>query len=639
MKLVKGDEYYGFQYVGETIDSLYLHKRPFKCKCGNIRLLSVYNIKTKKSKNCDQCNYVQLNTGDPYGKLVYTGKPVIIAPRSDKRLEFKCECGIQTIKQFKLIYSGNTKSCGKCSLITLNHNSRFGHLTYTGLSIKIKPHSSQKLPFLCDCGHIKSLIFKLVNSGQTLSCGQCNYIQLNTGEKFGCLTYTGESVKIGKHSSKKLLFSCNCGREKSIKLNVITNGRATRCGKCNEVILTPGNDYGNFTYAGEEIITTTKSAHQKFLFKCKCGQDKILPIYHVMSGHTKTCKNCRAIVYNWYCDNKSLLQEKLNELPPGGIISLEIIKNTATPFKAACLACGSTYYPRLSDIKRGRSLTCGCISDRVSSMNKEAQSFIASYGLEAIMEFKLDGKSYDICVPSCRLLIELNGLRWHSSSISKKNDFEKYEIARHNNYKLLSIYEDEWKHKNEIMKNIICNIIGTGVSIALRKNKCMINLIETKQANTFYDKHHYIGGVGHAAKYNYGVFSNDNLIGCMSFRKPTRQNCKYEWEISRMVMNPQYAVYAVWSNILKNFIKQVQPKSIVSYSDNRLFTGKVYRNMGMELDAELSPDYYWTNGDKRRHKSQCRKPKGCVVTEKVLRTAEGGKQIWDLGKKRWVLVC
>ena len=77
--------------------------------------------------------------------------------------------------------------------------------------------------------------------------------------------------------------------------------------------------------------------------------------------------------------------------------------------------------------------------------------------------------------------------------------------------------------------------------------------------------------------------------------------------------------------------------SIVSFSDNRLFTGKVYEKMGFVFDGNVRPDYYWVKNKKRFHKSKLRISQQSL-TEIQLREKEGYKKIWDLGKKRWILI-
>lgn len=78
------------------------------------------------------------------------------------------------------------------------------------------------------------------------------------------------------------------------------------------------------------------------------------------------------------------------------------------------------------------------------------------------------------------------------------------------------------------------------------------------------------------------------------------------------------------------------PKSIVSFSDNRLFSGKVYEKIGFSRDGDVRPDYYWVKGNNRFHKSRLRKTAGDSRTETEIRKSEGYEKIYDFGKVRWV---
>jgi hypothetical protein len=129
---------------------------------------------------------------------------------------------------------------------------------------------------------------------------------------------------------------------------------------------------------------------------------------------------------------------------------------------------------------------------------------------------------------------------------------------------------------------------------------------------------------------------NDQLVACVSFATPTRQS-KYEWELIRMVADPTVRIHGVWSKLLKIFIEDYKPHSIVSFSDNRIFQGGTYGKIGFKFDGDVSPNYYWCRNGKRFHKSGLRKPKGETRTETVIRTEQGYQRIWDIGKKRWII--
>ncbi len=185
--------------------------------------------------------------------------------------------------------------------------------------------------------------------------------------------------------------------------------------------------------------------------------------------------------------------------------------------------------------------------------------------------------------------------------------------------------------KNKLNKNKVNTIK------VIRPKLCDIKTIESFEADEFYNKFHYIGPV--KAKINYGVYFKNKLIACCSFKKPTRQS-KYDWELVRMASNQSHRVHGIWSKILKQFISDYKPSSIVSFSDNRLFSGETYEKIGFKFDNNIPADYYWCKNQRRFHKSGLRKnksEKSSQLTETELRTNQGYWKIWDIGKKRWVL--
>ena len=70
----------------------------------------------------------------------------------------------------------------------------------------------------------------------------------------------------------------------------------------------------------------------------------------------------------------------------------------------------------------------------------------------------------------------------------------------------------------------------------------------------------------------------------MSLGHPNRQS-KYDLEITRMASHPDYTVHGAFSYLLKWFKNNIADNiSIVTFSDNRLFSGQIYEKMGFVLD-------------------------------------------------------
>lgn len=73
------------------------------------------------------------------------------------------------------------------------------------------------------------------------------------------------------------------------------------------------------------------------------------------------------------------------------------------------------------------------------------------FGNSIKKQFLLNGKSYDYCLGG-RILIELDGIYWHSKPKAIMNDKEKDEIAKSNGFTLLRVSEKEVKNINILFK-------------------------------------------------------------------------------------------------------------------------------------------------------------------------------------------
>lgn len=173
----------------------------------------------------------------------------------------------------------------------------------------------------------------------------------------------------------------------------------------------------------------------------------------------------------------------------------------------------------------------------------------------------------------------------------------------------------------------------------VRPQQCEIRLITNREARPFYATYHYIGPCD--SKYNIGVYYQEQLLACLSLRKPSRQNAG-DWEISRMARNPDNQIHGIWSYLMK-WIRDRKLISgmLITYSDNRIFTGNVYKHMGFEHISDVAPNYYWVKDGKRYHKSNMRKTeeeRQSGLTEHQLRTAQGYQKVFDNGKKKWSIL-
>lgn len=588
----------------------------------------------------NQTNVKHLQQGDKFGKLTFTDT-VAVTKATRGKTKWRCECGKECYKETGNVTKGTTKSCGKCLEIEILESQKFGKLR-----IKDPGHfttgSAKKVLWICDCGReLLTRAFNVIGNQKykTISCGHCDDMRITKDIKYGKLTIVEEiEASVGSH--QKVEWLCDCGKTTVVQLRYVLSGVIKTCNKCNQIDTSALVKYNRLTL--RDPVDLKLGSNKRVWWKCDCGNETFTKAVAVTSGRTKSCGKCHLIFRQKFEANRELIRSLRTPIDPKNVpdccpVALETIRKVQTPFKARCRLCDGEYFPRWSGIRLGVSLTCGCSTSRVSSGQNQVFSFIKEeLGLEAQLEHQVGDLVYDVFVPSKNLLIEYNGLRWHSKLDSKKRDVEKYRNALKNNYDFVMFYEDEWRDSPHKIKNFLCNRLGLNKPKSLRPSKVEIRQIHWSESNPLYEAHHYIGPV--KSPVNYGVFLGEQLVGCCSFKHPTRQS-SHEWELVRMVMDPDFRVHGIWNKIIKQFTLDHKPTSIVSFSDNRLFSGKIYGKIGFKLDGNVHPDYYWVKSEKRYHKSGLRKTeaeKATGKTEYELREAQGYQRIWDLGKKRWV---
>lgn len=201
----------------------------------------------------------------------------------------------------------------------------------------------------------------------------------------------------------------------------------------------------------------------------------------------------------------------------------------------------------------------------------------------------------DIYIPEHKLAIEYCGLYWHSDKF-KENYYHrnKMQACRAQNIRLLTIFEDEWRDKEDIVKAKIKNILGADDRPKVFARKTHIVGVDTKTKNEFLDQYH-IQGTG-PGSITYGLVCDTVLVAVMTFIKRS----PITYELNRYATSCR--VPGGFSKLLKHFQRNHVWTQIVSFADLRWSDGKLYENTGWTLDRILPPDYYWCKNGKRYHK-------------------------------------
>jgi hypothetical protein len=250
-------------------------------------------------------------------------------------------------------------------------------------------------------------------------------------------------------------------------------------------------------------------------------------------------------------------------------------------------------------------------ADSISGGEEEVYNFIRkNYSNKIIQSYRKGGYEIDILIPDLNLGIEYNGLWWHSDNYKDKNaHINKWKYFKGEKIKLITIWGDDWKYKNDLVKSIIKNQLGLNeTKIYARKTE--IREVDYKTSSIFLEKNHIQGNS--QASIRLGLFYNDELVSLMTFGKKRmilKSKSKLnQYELLRFCNNQNISVIGGASKLFKHFINNFNPEEIVSYANLDISNGNLYKTLGFENIQSASINYWWVK-DRRYHRSNFMKHK------------------------------
>jgi hypothetical protein len=118
-------------------------------------------------------------------------------------------------------------------------------------------------------------------------------------------------------------------------------------------------------------------------------------------------------------------------------------------------------------------------------------------------------------------------------------------------------------------------------------------------------------------------------------------NSKKEFELIRFCNKININVIGAASKLFKHLIKKYNFDKVISYSDFRLFDGKMYEMLGFNKIHLSKPDYFWCKNLERKHRFNFNKQKLIKdgfdpdKTEVEIMWERGYNRIWGCGQYRW----
>lgn len=256
-------------------------------------------------------------------------------------------------------------------------------------------------------------------------------------------------------------------------------------------------------------------------------------------------------------------------------------------------------------------------------------------------------KELDIYIPSKHVAIECNGVYWHSRR-NKNYHYDKYSQCKENNVQLLSFWEDWIVNKPSIVESILISKLGL-CNTTVFARECILKEISSKICNNFLNQNHIQGACKSSVRF--GLYYKNDLVAVMCFAKRSKLSgpktvIADEYELIRFCNKLNMRIVGGASKLLKYFVTNYHPSTIVSFSCNDISNGKLYDALGFIKDGESQCYWYIDPITKKRyHRTSFTKDsivkKGWkdsvdkTWTEEEVTKDHGLLRIYDSGMTKW----
>lgn len=283
----------------------------------------------------------------------------------------------------------------------------------------------------------------------------------------------------------------------------------------------------------------------------------------------------------------------------------------------------STYEDAITDFLRGLGLT----------VRRADRTLIKPYEL-------------DILVDQHKVAIEFCGLYWHSEAQRKNSEYHRTKLlmAKDKGWRLITIFEDEWLDKREIVEKRLRHAFGMSEK-GIAARKLTVRHLTPAESKAFLDRHHTQGGGAYGFA-NYGACDGNTIVAVMTFAKPRVALGRKSGalELLRFATDGRNHP-GVASKLFAAFVEEHNPKEIVSYADRRWSEGDFYRALGFTHMRDTAPNYWYFHPNRvaREYRFKHRKNKikdliegGAAMSERQIMQKLGFDRIWDCGHRKFI---
>lgn len=458
-----------------------------------------------------------------------------------------------------------------------------------------------------------------------------------TIEKFG-----HDPSKLSKGSDKIVIVKCDyCDEVKEMKNNARSSSLKSypkdackSCGgkKRKEALM---EKYGvATTQALPEVKAKTKATNlKKFgsesFFASEAGKEKIKEsmiekygVEHNMKNEEIRKKRDNTIQEKYGVDNVFKLQEfqdlSISRRIENGSIKTyngKMIKDLAKEHNYAY----SSMVERIN--KLGIDIAT-FVKKQETSLELNMAQILDELNIKYEKQFRIGKKIADFKLSDFNILIEADGLYWHSDVSDKTSNYhiEKRCFYEENDYRAFFFREDEIRERPHIIKSILSNAAGKCSRLYARNLKAE----ETpfKNVKNFIDENHLMGRTNNAS-HSFVLRDSDNIFSALQIKKLEDGG----YDISRFCSLSGFSVVGGFSKLLKFFIRNYNPNYIRTFIDLRYGTGSYLPNLGFKLES-CHKSFKWTDGHDSFHRLTYKGNSGYD---------HGLYKIWDCGQAKYIL--
>ena len=456
-------------------------------------------------------------------------------------------------------------------------------------------------PIKCLCGNNCSFDWK--KGHYRKSCEKCNRKKSTSYTQKELLKYWGNFVqkyfnilpsKVTLVKKNTLILENICPHMEKIEIKKLLLKKIKKQGiMCAECLSLDNNEIDN-------NVKSLKINWPKF----KTQSEKSIKLYHP---------------YIW----KSILIEAKRRIPDISLFEeIKYIINNDIFERPKCDICKKEVEFNLFSYSYNVHCTDHQYTYKISSGEGELYEYINTLLPinNIIRNFRRGRKEIDLYIHSKKLGIEYNGLYWHSDKFRDKYDhFKKWREFKNLNINLINIWEDDWKYRNNIIKNLIKIKLGI-IKNEINTDSCHIMNVENKNTEEFLFKYN-LDGIK-TADYNIGLYNKDELIALMGLSKIIDK----EFEIKFFCSIYNISIDNLWNVLFSYFLNMYKPHKIILLSNIDISYDELYEKSGFN-QKEIIDKCWIIKKDKKYEDDPI----------KISESDDKNKlKIWGIGSCKWI---